>query len=96
MGGPIIRMIILWHLYWGPPILGNYHMKTAWRFRINVTHVYLMPITPSITLVSDLGAYKLECIWVIGTSTSGLQLTLNLQAVSLKGCSVVYMIIRDE
>ena len=64
-------------------------MKTAWRFRIPVTHVYLMPITPFITLVSDFGAYKLGYIWVIGTITSGLQLTLNLQAVSLKGCSVV-------
>ena len=24
---PIIRIIIFWGLHWGPPILGNYHMK---------------------------------------------------------------------
>ena len=26
VGVPIIRTIIYWGLYWGPPILGNYHM----------------------------------------------------------------------
>ena len=25
-GVPIIRIIVFWGLYWGPPILGNYHM----------------------------------------------------------------------
>ena len=25
LGVPIIRTIIFWGLYWGPPILGNYH-----------------------------------------------------------------------
>ena len=25
-GGPIIRTIVYWGLYWGPPILGNYHI----------------------------------------------------------------------
>ena len=24
---PIIRSITFWGLYWGPPILGNYHIK---------------------------------------------------------------------
>ena len=26
LGVPIIRFIVFWGLYWGPPILGNYHM----------------------------------------------------------------------
>ena len=26
MGVPIIRTIVFWGLYWGPPILGNYHL----------------------------------------------------------------------
>ena len=26
LGVPIIRIIVLWGLYWGPPILGNYHV----------------------------------------------------------------------
>ena len=26
LGVPIIRTIVFWGLYWGPPILGNYHM----------------------------------------------------------------------
>ena len=26
MGVPILRIIVYWDLYWGPPILGNYHM----------------------------------------------------------------------
>ena len=26
LGVPIIRTIVVWGLYWGPPILGNYHM----------------------------------------------------------------------
>ena len=30
LGAPIIRIIIFWGLYWGPPILGNYHLK-HWR-----------------------------------------------------------------
>ena len=26
MGVPIIRTIVFWGLYWGPLILGNYHL----------------------------------------------------------------------
>ena len=26
LGVPIIRTIVFWGLYWGPPFLGNYHM----------------------------------------------------------------------
>ena len=26
LGVPVIRTIVFWDLYWGPPILGNYHM----------------------------------------------------------------------
>ena len=25
LGVPIIRIMVFWGLYWGPPILGNYH-----------------------------------------------------------------------
>ena len=27
LGVPIIRTIVFWGLYWGPLILGNYHMS---------------------------------------------------------------------
>ena len=26
LGVPIIRIVVYWGLYWGPPILGNYHI----------------------------------------------------------------------
>ena len=26
LGVPIIRTIVFWDLYWGPPNLGNYHI----------------------------------------------------------------------
>ena len=28
LGVPILRIIVYWGLYWGPPILGNYHIIT--------------------------------------------------------------------
>ena len=28
MGVPIIRTMVFWGLYWGPPVLGNYHIIT--------------------------------------------------------------------
>ena len=30
LGVPIIRAIVYWGLYWGPPIEGNYHLQAAW------------------------------------------------------------------
>ena len=27
LGVPIIRLIVFWGVYWGPPILGNYHVS---------------------------------------------------------------------
>ena len=27
LGVPIIRIVIFWGLYWGPPIFGNYHIS---------------------------------------------------------------------
>ena len=27
--GPITRITVFWGLYWGPPILGNYHVTRA-------------------------------------------------------------------
>ena len=29
-GIPIIRTIVFWGLYWGPLILGNYHIYLGW------------------------------------------------------------------
>ena len=29
LGVPIIRTIVFWGLYWGPLILGNYHMNST-------------------------------------------------------------------
>ena len=29
MGVPIIRTIVFWGLYWGPPILGSYHVAVV-------------------------------------------------------------------
>ena len=29
LGVPIIRLIVFWGLYWGPPIQGNYHIGTT-------------------------------------------------------------------
>ena len=27
---PIIRVIVFWGLYWGPPVLGNYQITLVW------------------------------------------------------------------
>ena len=29
MGVPIIRLIVFWSPYWGPPILGNYNLRLS-------------------------------------------------------------------
>ena len=29
LGVPIIRIVVYWGLYWGPPILGNYQHDTC-------------------------------------------------------------------
>ena len=29
LGLPIVRIIVFWGLYWGPPILGNYHIVST-------------------------------------------------------------------
>ena len=39
LGVPIIRTIVFWGLYWGPLILGNYHMETA-----QITSSYSAPM----------------------------------------------------
>ena len=32
LGGPTIRTMVFWGLYWGPLILGNYHnVFASWR-----------------------------------------------------------------
>ena len=39
LGVPIIRIIVFWGLYWGPPILGNYHMVVSRGRRPRLTTV---------------------------------------------------------
>ena len=34
LGVPIIRIIVLWGLYWGPLILGNYQISKSLRIEI--------------------------------------------------------------
>ena len=46
---PIIRTIVYWGLYWGPPILGNYQMCP----RLN-------PRAPCLEIVPTLGPQSLE------------------------------------
>ena len=41
LGVPIIRIMIYWGLYWGPPVLGNYHLE----------HPRSHAITPGIPIV---------------------------------------------
>ena len=44
MGVPIVRIIVYWGLYWGPPILGNYHLEaclTAIRFGAILCEVHV-------------------------------------------------------
>ena len=36
-GATIIRIIVFWGLYWGPPILANYHIGCR-GFRASVVH----------------------------------------------------------
>ena len=30
LGVPIMRIIVFWGLYWGPLVLGNYHIGLSW------------------------------------------------------------------
>ena len=39
LGVPIIRIIVFWGLYWGPPILGNYHIKGC-RYNLDRTQFW--------------------------------------------------------
>ena len=34
LGVPVIRSIVFWGLYWGPPILGNYHVRIMLGIRV--------------------------------------------------------------
>ena len=49
---PIIRTIVFWGLYWGPPILGNYHIRLrglSLRFRISGLGLGSWDIAPNTT-----------------------------------------------
>ena len=39
LGVPIIRPIVFWDLYWGPFILGNYHMSRGQHLCEDAGHV---------------------------------------------------------
>ena len=43
LGAPILRIIIFWGLYWGPLILGNYHIS-----RVPGGHVLEAPETQEV------------------------------------------------
>ena len=49
LGVPIIRTIVFWGLYWGPPIKGNYHVL---RCILEILHgpKYFMPLEFNIFL----------------------------------------------
>ena len=36
MGGPHKKDLVFWGLYWGPPILGNYHIQPPGKMQGNV------------------------------------------------------------
>ena len=43
LGVPILRIIIFWGLYWGPPILGNYHMVESRYVEYIIWNIDLSP-----------------------------------------------------
>ena len=43
LGVPIIKMIIFWVLYWGPPILGNYQLYI---YTISPPNHQIAPVIP--------------------------------------------------
>ena len=63
LGDPIIRIIVYWGLYRGPPILGNYHIRSGQGLGLGVKHsapnalyihiyVYPEPLYPGSSTVS--------------------------------------------
>ena len=63
LGDPIIRIIVYWGLYRGPPILGNYHIRSGQGLGLGVKHsapnalyiyiyVYPEPLYPGPSTVS--------------------------------------------
>ena len=42
LGVPIIRIIVYWGLYWGPLILGNYHMLGYYGTRMEQDYILLL------------------------------------------------------
>ena len=54
-GVPIIRTIVFWGLYWGPLILGNYHIGS-------------LSLGPSETMHTDLSSRNRTCIHRYSTS----------------------------
>ena len=34
LGVPISRILVFWGLYWGPPVLGNYHISSKMHFAL--------------------------------------------------------------
>ena len=52
LGVPIIRIIVYWGLYWGPLILGNYHLG----FRVAVLTTSTVEVSSRAFLVGKVGA----------------------------------------
>ena len=46
LGVPIIRTVVFWGLYWGPPILGNYHIHNNPNNRV-VSIFFSIPSCPA-------------------------------------------------
>ena len=69
MGVPILRIIVYWGLYWGPPILGNYHIGTIlWGLYWDYCGDPL-PYSPASTSKASMGA-KARSSTTVGPMTS--------------------------
>ena len=82
MGVPITRSIVFWGLYWGPPILGNYHIRIprdllgclgiSWE-RMGVHGLGLDRGFG----YRVLGFVRVECMWSVELTKFGLGFTLH-------------------
>ena len=60
--GVIIRAIVCWGLYWGPLVLGNYHIET--------THYYQVPLEDSVEILLK-DTYKAFAVALLGSLSVG-------------------------
>ena len=65
LGVPILRIIVFWGLYWGPPILGNYHLATEYLRARTTPHSSSGTVQPPQQLIEWAHSTKRESpIWV--------------------------------